>query len=188
MFSRRVLEAIPEPASVRWEVFAYPSPSSRVAADERTGATEASVESKEGGPGNNDQSSADFMGQVISREIPAWKRFMDLFGSAVLIVVLSPVFLLIGFYIKVVSPGKVLFRQERVGYRGKLFTFLKFRTMRENNDQGAHKQHLKELIRDGRPMEKLDEGKDPRIIPVEGFFERLPSMSWPNSSTFCVER
>lgn len=51
MFSRRVLEAIPEPASVRWEVFAYPSPSSRVAADERTGATEASVESKEGGPG-----------------------------------------------------------------------------------------------------------------------------------------
>jgi lipopolysaccharide/colanic/teichoic acid biosynthesis glycosyltransferase len=37
--------------------------------------------------------------------------------------------------------------------------------MHENNDPGAHRDHLKELIKGGMPMEKLDVGADPRIIP-----------------------
>jgi lipopolysaccharide/colanic/teichoic acid biosynthesis glycosyltransferase len=96
---------------------------------------------------------------------PAWKRGMDIVGSLVLIGILSPLFLLVAVYIKTVSRGKVFFRQKRVGYQGKLFTFLKFRTMQENNDPRAHRDYLKELIRGGKPMEKLDIGVDPRIIP-----------------------
>jgi lipopolysaccharide/colanic/teichoic acid biosynthesis glycosyltransferase len=162
IFSRRVMETIAESASVPWVVYVYPSfPPS----DERTGGAAPSREPKSEGSGNREQSSADFMGEIVSREVPAWKRFIDLFGSAVLIAAFSPVFLLVGVYIKVVSPGKIFFKQERVGYRGRLFTFLKFRTMHQNNDQIAHRKHLKELIRSGKPMEKLDEGKDPRIIP-----------------------
>jgi lipopolysaccharide/colanic/teichoic acid biosynthesis glycosyltransferase len=37
--------------------------------------------------------------------------------------------------------------------------------MRADNDSGCHEAHLKELIRSDRPMEKLDTGRDPRIIP-----------------------
>jgi lipopolysaccharide/colanic/teichoic acid biosynthesis glycosyltransferase len=42
---------------------------------------------------------------------------------------------------------------------------MKFRTMHENSDPRAHKDYLKELIKGGMPMEKLDRGADPRIIP-----------------------
>ena len=37
--------------------------------------------------------------------------------------------------------------------------------MHENNDPRAHREHLKELIKGGMSMEKLDSGSDPRIIP-----------------------
>jgi lipopolysaccharide/colanic/teichoic acid biosynthesis glycosyltransferase len=90
---------------------------------------------------------------------------MDVAGSLILIVLLSPLFLLTAVYIKAVSPGKAFFKQKRVGYRGKIFTFIKFRTMHQNNDPGVHREHLKDLIKSGRPMEKLDGGRDARIIP-----------------------
>jgi lipopolysaccharide/colanic/teichoic acid biosynthesis glycosyltransferase len=102
---------------------------------------------------------------VFSRAIPAWKSCLDIAGSLFFIVLLSPLFLLMAIYIKAVSPGKALYRQKRVGYHGRIFTFIKFRTMHENNQPDVHREYLKELIRSGRPMEKLDGGRDPRIIP-----------------------
>jgi lipopolysaccharide/colanic/teichoic acid biosynthesis glycosyltransferase len=102
---------------------------------------------------------------VFSRAIPAWKSCLDIAGSLVFIVFLSPVFLLMAVYIKAVSPGKVLYRQKRVGYHGRIFTFIKFRTMHEHNQPDVHRAYLKELIKSGRPMEKLDGERDPRIIP-----------------------
>jgi lipopolysaccharide/colanic/teichoic acid biosynthesis glycosyltransferase len=103
--------------------------------------------------------------KVFSREVPVWKTCLDVPGSIILIVLLSPLFVLMAVYIKAVAPGKVLYRQKRVGYRGNLFTFFKFRTMHENNNPDAHREYLKELIKSGEPMEKLDGGRDPRIIP-----------------------
>ena len=50
-------------------------------------------------------------------------------GSALLILVGSPIFLLLALAIKIDSKGAVLFRQERVGQDGKLFRMYKFRTM-----------------------------------------------------------
>jgi lipopolysaccharide/colanic/teichoic acid biosynthesis glycosyltransferase len=59
----------------------------------------------------------------------------------------------------------VLFRQTRIGYKGRPFTFLKFRTMHPDNDASSHRDHLKSLIRSDAPMLKLDSTDDPRIIP-----------------------
>ena len=99
------------------------------------------------------------------RQAPTWKRPLDIFGSLVGLLLFSPVFLLMAVYIKIVSPGPALFRQERVGCGGKEFTFLKFRTMKLKNDASTHRDHLKELIGSpDTPMEKLDRGKDSRII------------------------
>ncbi len=109
--------------------------------------------------------SAEPIGILFARSIPGWKQLVDVVGSLLLLVVLSPVFLLISLLIKVVSPGPVFYRQERVGYMGKTFTFWKFRTMHNNNDATGHKQYLSHLIKGDVPMKKLDDGRDNRIIP-----------------------
>jgi exopolysaccharide biosynthesis polyprenyl glycosylphosphotransferase len=57
------------------------------------------------------------------------KRTFDLVVAVLGLVALSPVFLAIAALVKMISPGPVLFRQERVGRHGKHFKLLKFRTM-----------------------------------------------------------
>ncbi len=57
------------------------------------------------------------------------KRIFDLFFTIPGIVVLLPMFIFIAIWIKIDSKGPVFFRQERVGYREKVFKILKFRTM-----------------------------------------------------------
>ena len=102
---------------------------------------------------------------TLSRSLPTWKRSLDIAGSLLGLILSSPLFLMLTIYIKVVSPGPVFYKQKRVGYRASPFTFLKFRTMCANNDPSCHQAHLKELINTDQPMEKLDNGRDPRIIP-----------------------
>jgi len=72
---------------------------------------------------------------------------------------------MIGLFIKIVSPGPVLFKQERVGHMGRRFRCLKFRTMAVNADTGVHQSHLSQLMTSNQPMKKLDRVGDPRIIP-----------------------
>jgi len=57
------------------------------------------------------------------------KRIFDFILSLCGLMILSPLFLLIAIWIKIDSPGPVFFRQERVGYLGRLFRMHKFRTM-----------------------------------------------------------
>ncbi len=57
------------------------------------------------------------------------KRAFDVLGSTVLLAVLSPLMALIVVAIRLESGGDIIFRQERVGRNGKLFTVYKFRTM-----------------------------------------------------------
>ncbi len=57
------------------------------------------------------------------------KRAFDLVVAAVMLVVLSPILLLLALAIKITSPGPILYRQERVGQGGMIFTLLKFRSM-----------------------------------------------------------
>lgn len=57
------------------------------------------------------------------------KRAVDILGSLVGIVLLSPVMLALAIGVKLSSPGPVLYRQKRMGLDGKLFDMLKFRSM-----------------------------------------------------------
>jgi len=68
---------------------------------------------------------------------PGWdfvKRAMDVIGSALLILLTSPLMLLTAVGVKLSSPGPVLFAQERVGKDKRPFKMLKFRSMRTDID------------------------------------------------------
>src|SRR5690625_2233972 len=60
------------------------------------------------------------------------KRIIDLFGSLIGIIILSPILIIISLAIKLTSKGPVFFRQERLGRNGKVFKIIKFRTMIAN--------------------------------------------------------
>ncbi len=65
------------------------------------------------------------------------KRFFDIVASGIMLVVLSPAFLVIGILIKLDSSGPVFFRQERVTQYGKSFRIYKFRTMISHSDSNS---------------------------------------------------
>jgi sugar transferase (PEP-CTERM system associated) len=65
------------------------------------------------------------------------KRLMDVMISLVSLMVLSPVLLLISLAIYLESGSPVLFRQERVGKKGRSFEILKFRSMRQNSEENG---------------------------------------------------
>jgi lipopolysaccharide/colanic/teichoic acid biosynthesis glycosyltransferase len=103
--------------------------------------------------------------EIFAPPMPAWKRGLDILGAGVGLVVLFPVFLFIGAFIKIVSPGPIFFKQVRVGFREKQFICWKFRTMKVESDTTVHKKYLQTLIKnENESMKKLDED-DPRIIP-----------------------
>jgi len=58
------------------------------------------------------------------------RRALDVIGSLLLLAFALPLLLLVAFLIKVDSTGPVLYRQSRVGLHGRIFTMLKFRSMR----------------------------------------------------------
>jgi len=110
------------------------------------------------------------------------KRGIDIAGSALALILASPLFLMIMLAIKLTSRGPVFFRQRRVGQFGKSFGMLKFRSMYANNDSSAHQKFVKELIKnqvDGKsgdgmaPVFKIK--NDKRITPV-GKFLRSSSL------------
>lgn len=65
------------------------------------------------------------------------KRLFDIGVSAVMLVVLSPVFLVLAVVIKLDSPGPVFYRQVRLTQYGKPFRIFKFRTMVQGADKGS---------------------------------------------------
>ncbi len=65
--------------------------------------------------------------------MPVWqqllKRILDVLASSLVLIFLSPVYLFTAIGVKLSSPGPILFKQERVGQRGKPFSMYKFRSM-----------------------------------------------------------
>jgi exopolysaccharide biosynthesis polyprenyl glycosylphosphotransferase len=99
------------------------------------------------------------------------KRVLDLSLAFLGVVVLSPVFVAAALAIRFTSRGPVLYRQERVGRDGRLFTFYKFRTMRTGAEQEAETVgHLN--ARNGPLFKAAD---DPRVLKV-GRFRRASSI------------
>ena len=65
------------------------------------------------------------------------KRCFDMFVSALGLILLSPLMLFLAAGIKITSPGPILFRQIRVGYKRREFQMLKFRSMRMNDEENT---------------------------------------------------
>ncbi|HEX2920156.1 MAG TPA: exopolysaccharide biosynthesis polyprenyl glycosylphosphotransferase [Bacteroidales bacterium] len=105
----------------------------------------------------------------------AIKKVMDVLLSLILIIVLSPVFILIALLIRITSKGPVIFRQARVGLRGRPFDLYKFRTMVENAEDMKKELHgLNEV--DG-PVFKIKD--DPRVTAVGKILRRTGLDEFP---------
>ncbi len=101
--------------------------------------------------------------KLMRHAMPGWKRALDIIGASFGILMLSPLFLFVAAYIKIVSPGPIFFRQPRVGFLGTEFIIWKFRTMEHNADIRKHQHYINELLKNGQPMYKLEDA-DPQII------------------------
>jgi len=107
----------------------------------------------------------------------ATKKFMDITGSVILLVILSPLMLIISLLIKFTSKGPLIYRQARVGLRGRQFDLYKFRTMVVDADKIRVDLESKNEM-DG-PVFKIKD--DPRITPVGKLlrrtgFDELPQL------------
>ena len=96
------------------------------------------------------------------------KMLMDFFGALVLLILLSPLFLLIAVAIKCISPGPVFFKQQRSGLSGAPFTLYKFRTMVTNAEQFKHE--LEAMNEMHGPVFKVT--NDPRVTRVGKWLRR----------------
>ncbi|MFQ3610390.1 MAG: sugar transferase, partial [Fimbriimonadales bacterium] len=108
------------------------------------------------------------------------KRLIDILGSGLALLILSPVMLLIALLIRLESPGPVLFRQIRLGRYGKPFVMYKFRSMRCNAQElqplimhmnekqgGAFKiRHDPRMTRVGRFIRKYSLDELPQLFNV----------------------
>lgn len=65
------------------------------------------------------------------------QRLFDIVCSLIMLIVLSPLFLILAIAIKIDSPGPVFYRQERITQYCKRFRIHKFRTMVQNADKGS---------------------------------------------------
>jgi lipopolysaccharide/colanic/teichoic acid biosynthesis glycosyltransferase len=106
------------------------------------------------------------------------KRGIDIMFSALLLILLSPAFALIGVLVKLSSPGPIIFRQIRVGHLMRPFTMCKFRTMYATADHQVHQDYVSWFITasdKAGTQEKPSVFKltnDPRITPIGWFLRR----------------
>ena len=95
------------------------------------------------------------------------KRALDVVVSLLLILLCSPLMLLIALAIWVTMGRPILFRQPRIGYRGRVFTIYKFRTMTEERDeQGNLLPDEQRLTRLGRFLRSLTLDELPELFNV----------------------
>jgi exopolysaccharide biosynthesis polyprenyl glycosylphosphotransferase len=102
------------------------------------------------------------------------KRVFDVAMATLLLVLLSPVLLVVAALIRLGSPGAVIYKQERIGENGRLFTMFKFRSMRADADDVAHREHVAQLIEENLQPEDLGENgraslkmeTDPRVTSI----------------------
>ncbi len=87
----------------------------------------------------------------------AAKRALDLVLASFALVAASPLLLIVALLVRLDSPGPVLFRQRRTGFRGRSFSVLKFRTMRQTEGGRDCQQALR---------------RDPRVTRLGWFLRR----------------
>jgi exopolysaccharide biosynthesis polyprenyl glycosylphosphotransferase len=79
--------------------------------------------------------------QISHDLMPPWeenlKRIIDVIASFVLLILLSPVYVVLAIGVKLSSPGPILYNHERIGRYGKPFQIYKFRSMYKNAEAGG---------------------------------------------------
>ncbi|MCH2458377.1 MAG: sugar transferase, partial [Henriciella sp.] len=89
------------------------------------------------------------------------KRYIDAATAAVALILLFPFLVLIALWIKLDTPGPVIFRQKRMGYRGKTFTMFKFRSMTVQKEDAGNARDL-----------DMTQSNDHRITPPGRFIRK----------------
>lgn len=102
----------------------------------------------------------------------AMKRLIDIIGSLVGLIVLSPLFIVVALLIKATSSGKAVYKQKRVGKNGKIFYLYKFRSMYQDAEE-----RLQEILANDPQARAEWETKrkltnDPRITPIGNFMRK----------------
>src|SRR5581483_12148813 len=87
-------------------------------------------------------------GYAASRSKRIRKRLLDLALTVPLLMLCAPLWLMIVLWIRTTSDGPALYRQQRVGVRGTLFTLFKFRSMIAAPDS-VHREYVQRWIRQG---------------------------------------
>ena len=96
------------------------------------------------------------------------KRVTDIFLSAIGLILLSPILLIVAIAIRIDSKGPIIFKQDRVGKDGKIFSMYKFRSMIVNAEELKAKLETKNEM--SGPMFKMK--NDPRITKVGRFIRK----------------
>jgi len=112
--------------------------------------------------------------KIIFHPLSAWDRFlkrtMDIVLSLLALVILSPILFVITLFIKIDSRGPVLYKQRRVGFRGKKFTLYKFRSMISDAEKHTGPvwaaQNDKRITRVGRILRPLRLDEWPQLFNV----------------------
>ena len=101
--------------------------------------------------------------QVSPELMPIWqrviKRLFDIVVSIIVLIVLSPVYLITAIIVKATSPGPVFYVQERIGKNGRPFKMAKFRSMRVDAEADCTPQ--------------LSSDDDPRITKFGKFMRKV---------------
>lgn len=102
--------------------------------------------------------------EAPAEALPQWKRGLDFTIIALTLPLWLPLMVFIALWVAVTSPGPIFYRQPRVGFKGRRFMIVKFRTMKVNAETRSHETYLEHLMVSDEPMMKLDAKGDPRLI------------------------
>ncbi len=111
--------------------------------------------------------------KVKARQLPTWKRAADVAASLLGLVIMSPVLLVTYALLRLAMRGPAIFRQERVGYLGRPFTMLKFKTMVDSRES-HHREAMRRIIQaddSDEAMDPIKEREEKRVTPL-GLFLR----------------
>lgn len=112
----------------------------------------------------------------MGRASSSVKRLVDICGSLLVLILLSPLWIAVSVAIVLSNGRPVIFHQERVGRDFKPFTVRKFRTMYKNNDDTRHRERNSlEVTGQLEPDENglYKDADDPRITPVGRLLRRF---------------
>jgi len=118
----------------------------------------------------------EFRGGNCSKFTEGVIRFIDIIISLFVIAFAGIPMLTVAFVIKIETGGPALFKQKRVGKDGKIFTFLKFRSMHNKASEEIHKEYIRTLINGEKKKGEIFKMEDDPRITRFGRFIRKTSI------------